>query len=222
VPSTTSTSTTLPAGVSGVLRIRCLPDDHVEVLTPVVAAQMDGLHVEALDPPPDGEVGLRSVAISGESWWSGSSGIEDEFKRPVPEGEGSVWCIRGPYQVESPWQDAFTVVDPFDWVVPYVLGCAKDEQRYLEVDLPLVPADSVEEAIRRDVSGVLVTDTVEQAGYVPGDAEWPWLVGRVVRSGRVVAAIQVDGRDGWKYRAMSGSYCADSGIGAFADSASER
>jgi hypothetical protein len=204
-----------PSGTpSDVLRIRCLPNDHVEVLTPVVAAQPEGLRIEAEYPPPAGEVGVLSVARPNVSYWSGSSGLELPFVRPLPEGEARVWCIRGPYQFipeDESKQGSFVVIDPDDVFLPYQLECGAAGERSLGFIFTTSFA-TLNEAARGILSGLQEGDIVELAGYVNGDPEWPWLNARVLRDGRVVAQLDVMAREGWAYWIHGGSVCDDSGI----------
>lgn len=199
---------------SDVLRIRCLPDDRVEVLTPVVAAGRGGVYVEALDAPPDGEVGMRALAIPNVEYWSGSSTLAEPFVRPLHTGEARVWCIRGPFQQHDPSTDegAFTLVDTAGVFVPYALDCASGQQRDLFDDgFDLERSPSVEAAVRAFLDGIRPDDVVERAGYTR-DGEWPYLTGRIVRGDRVVAAVDVDGREGWKFGADHAVVCADAGF----------
>jgi hypothetical protein len=214
VPTPTATPTPTACTEDGcALRIRCLPDDHIEVLTPIVIAQPDGLHVEVVDPPPNAEIGLQALAYPGVSWWSGSSEVTAPFIRPVPEGEAEVWCIDDPYQAlpDPSRRGTFTIVDPSGVFRPYALECGSSEEQYLSFDYGDA-SPSVEAAVRAALPGLLPADTVEQAGYIPGDSAWPWLVARVVRDGAVIGQINVDGREGWRYRAMQGRVCAGSGL----------
>jgi hypothetical protein len=195
------------------LRIRCLPDDQIEVLTPIVIAQPDGLHVEVLDPPPDAQVGLQALAYPEVSWWSGSSELSAPFIRPVPEGEAEVWCIVQPYQTipDPSRRGSFTIIDPAEVFRSYGLECGASAEQHLDFGYGDA-SPSMDAAVREVLPGVLVTDTVEQAGYIPGDPEWPWLVARVVRAGSVIGRVDIDGREGWRYQATHARVCADSGL----------
>ncbi len=216
VPTPTSTPGACSDVGCPVLRIRCLAYDHVEVLTPVVIAPPDGLHVEVVDDPPlDANVGLWEVASPNQSWWSASSGVSAPFRRPVPEGDAEVWCIVQPFAVvpDASRRGAFTIVDPDDVFRAYKPECGPAGEFYVQLSYGPDPAPpSIEAAVREAFPSLLNTDVVEQAGYIPGDPEWPWLVARVVRAGQVVARVAIDGRDGWRYRAMDASVCADAGL----------
>lgn len=203
-----------PSGApSDVLRVRCLPNDHVEILTPVVAAQPEGLRIEAEDSPPAGEVGVLSVAHPNVSYWSGSSGLDLPFVRPLSEGEARVWCIQGPYQSipDESKQGSFVVIDPDDVFLSYQLECGAAGERSLGY-IFANPFATLDEAARGTLSGLREADVVQLAGYVNGDPEWPWLNARVVRDGRVVAHLDVDARESWAYGIDGGSVCDDSGI----------
>jgi hypothetical protein len=133
----------------------------------------------------------------------------------VPVGESGVWCIQGPFQVEPDTKAPFTIVDPEHWFVPYQLDCPEDERRELWLldAYPGAQGDSIDEAVRISIAGVLPSDTVERAGYLqPLDDPWP--DARVVRNGAIIARFFIDGRDYWKYQVLGGAYCVGSGIGA--------
>lgn len=204
-----------PAEPSDVLRIRCLPRDGVEVLTPVVAAQSDGLHIEAIDASQSGEVGMMSPAFPNVSFWSGSSSLSEQFVRPLPVGPARVWCIHGPIQQppELSGQALFTVVDPGSVFVPYRLECGSAAITDLGVSFGFRDsAPTASAAIEGALSGIRPDDVVEQAGYLLMDPEWPYLKGRVVRDGRVIAELDLSRVDGQFGVGGSASACADSGI----------
>ncbi len=202
------------------LRVRC-DATGIEILTPVVAAQIDGLHVDAqVTDLADPEIGLMSTRLETRSWWSGSSGTDDTFVRPVPVGEVRVVCEPGPEQGSGSsggvsggeemlggglsWdpeahEAVFELVDPNGHYVDYVLPC--EDQQALDA---WSTADTLEAAVRAAVAGLLPDDVIEEAGYpMAGDA-WPWSEARVVRSGVVAASFHVGAMDGG-YSLLGGS-----------------
>jgi hypothetical protein len=200
---------------SDVLRIRCTPTE-IEVLTPVVAAQPDGLHVLAeIQGLADPEVAIRSDGHPDSEWWSGSSGTDGEFVRNVPPGRAVVRCESGPEQGDGPeeLETRLEIVDPTGVTVPYTLGCERPEAIGPGGSLA-VRADTLDGAVREGVRGVLDSDAIEEAGYVASDSAWR--IARLVRDGNVVAFFHVDGRGAWAYRVMSGYACAGSDLGPLA------
>ena len=232
VPSATDEPRSNESEVPDVLRFRCDPSG-IEVLTPVVAAQPDGLHVDAevvgLD---DAEIGLMSTRLPGRSWWSGSSGAKGEFVRPVPVGEVRFVCEPGPQQGSGgvdgevigdgapsdlstdpgAFDATFELVDPHGYFVDHILTCPeRDEGSGSHGPAGGRGWPTIEEAMRANIDGILDADRIEQAGY-PGGDEWPYLEARVVRGDEVIATAGIDGRAGWRYGVHGISVCTGSGL----------
>jgi hypothetical protein len=205
----------------GVLRVRC-DADSIEVLTPVVAAQSDGLHVAAtVSGLNDPEIRLRSsVEPSYMEHWSGSSGVEGEFVRELAVGEATVHCESGPAQGDGP-EDLtapFTLVDPEGVFVEYRLACPQEvdfgppqTDEWMN-DWP--PSDSLdldqpEEVVRTMVSGILPDDIVERAGYLGGSPDSPFV--RVVRDGEIAGFFWLSGAGGRAHIGF-GKACVESGL----------
>ncbi|MGH2539161.1 MAG: TlpA family protein disulfide reductase [Actinomycetota bacterium] len=90
-PASSSESTSIP----DVLRVRCTADG-AQVLTPNVETSDDGVRVIAT---PGSAQHADAIEIRPLGWpifnvSSGSSGIDGEFVRPVPEGDVIVGCYR--------------------------------------------------------------------------------------------------------------------------------
>lgn len=210
---TTEGSPSIDPGVEAApaLRVRCGPNG-TEVLTPVVAAQLDGLHIEPVDVPSSWNVGVFIAADPGHSYWSGSDGTDDEFTRPAPPGELSVACHDedgfSDGDLERLEREAipFLLVGGGGYFTPYYLDCPLSEQ---ESVLRRLRGVNIEDAAGRlrGLPGVREDDVIELAGY---DWEWgsyrDW---RIVRDSRIVARLMV-GRQGGGH--ASGWACASSGI----------
>jgi hypothetical protein len=173
--------------VSDVLRIRC-DARSIEVLTPVVAAQPDGLHVDAdVTGLADPVVGLKSKSDPNAAYYSGSDGVDGVFVRQLPLGEATVFCESGPIQSDGSedLSGSFTIVDPNGVFTDYQLSCADGE-------LPGGPhggppdggALSPEEAITSQLNGLMSSDVIERAGY-PVLAP-PGPIYRLTRDGKVI------------------------------------
>lgn len=200
-----------PQETSDVLRVVC-DADGIQVLTPVVMAQPDGLHVwPEITELNDPEVSLHSLEVPQTSYWSGSSGTDGEFVRDLPPGEATVHCESGPQQGDGPeeFRASFLVVSEGTFI-DYVPTCDEVHNLPYADESSDAGMISVEEAVRSGVVGLQAGDIVEHAGYL--QSESPWLVARVVRGEQVVAWFRVDGRDGWKYQLMDGYACTDSGL----------
>jgi hypothetical protein len=218
-----SDASSAPPGVSDVLRVRC-DADSIEVLTPVVAAQADGLHVVAtVSELSDPEIRLRSsVEPSYLQHWSGSSGVEGEFVRELAIGGATVHCESGPYQGDGP-EDLtapFTLVDPEGVFVEYRLACSNevhfgppqvDEWMNDGPPSESLDLDNPEELVRDMVSGILPDDIVERAGYVGGSPERPFV--RVVRDGEIAGFFWLS-RAGGRAHISLGRACVESGLSA--------
>jgi hypothetical protein len=236
VPTPTDGPRSNESEVPDVLRFRCDPSG-IEVLTPVVAAQPDGLHVDAevvgLD---DAEIGLMSSRLRGQSWWSGSSGVKGEFVRPVPVGEVRFVCEPGPEQgsggndANAPAGDGvlpglssdpgafhgtFDLIDPDGYFVDHILTCESRDEGFGSSAPPGEPFwrgwPTIEEAMRAHIEGLLDSDVIEEAGY-PGGEKWPYLEARVVREGEVIAAAGIDGRAGWRFGVQDITVCSSHGL----------
>lgn len=208
-------------GVSDVLRVTC-DADSIEVLTPVVAAQADGLHVLAtvteLSHP---EIRLRSSADSSVEYWSGSSGVDGEFVRGLAVGDATVHCESGPHQSDGP-EDLtapFTLVDPEGVFIPYQLACAKDEM-FVPLEgqdewppsfPPSLSLDRPEEVVRAQVSGIQDDDVVERAGYTGVMDEQP--IVRLVRNGEVIGKFWLSESGAFGAHVAIAQVCPDSGLG---------
>jgi hypothetical protein len=155
----------------------------------VVAGQPDGVHVLAeINGIPDPEVSLKSASEPQVTHYSASDGVDDEFVRPLPPGEASVSCLRGPMLSEASTgpTGSFTVVDPEGVFVNYLLSCPDPTRVNTSpqgmLDAP--PAATPEEAIRAQMVGLLPGDVVERAGYTADDSPFPYY--RLTRDGQVI------------------------------------
>ena len=193
-----------------VLRVVC-KEAGTHVLTPVVRAQPDGVHVLVDDRAGVGNVLIRLTdPVHGDAIFSsGSRGVEDEYVDEVAPGPAYVLCrgrgFRESKVDELPWVP-FEVVDPGGYFVSYGLDCATSER------LRNMPRGggrgSAEELTRTALDGVLPTDRVEPAGYVEG--RYLNMI-RVVRSGSVIAAVDILERPSGSTVA-GGVVCPASGI----------
>jgi len=190
----------------------------VSVLSPVVAAQPDGVHVAVSFP----QEGLWELAATG--WAPAVTGqpstifdqqpgeqTTETVLSDVAPGTQQVACYRSDQGTiiwasdVVPYMRPFEVVDPQHLYLPADLSCPVDDQlkedpRKLWHDTwPDVPT-------AQTLPGVLPTDVVELAGYPDAEQTWPWV--RIVRGDAVIAAVRT--RNG--NAAMDVVACADSGI----------
>jgi len=201
-----------------VLRLECQPNGAVRVLSPVVAAQPDGVHVAVSFP----QEGLWELAVTGwapavmgqpSSIFDQQPGEEttETVLSEVAPGAQQVACYRSDQGTiiwasdVVPNMRPFEVVDPRHLYLPAELSCPADDQvkedpRKLWRDTwPDVPT-------AQTLPGVLPTDVVELAGYPGAEQTWPWV--RIVRDGAVIAAVRTrNGR-----AAMDVVACAGSGV----------
>ena len=171
--------------VSDVLRIKC-DAQSIEVQTPVVAAQPDGLHVDAdVTGLAEPIVGLRSKSDPNATHYSGSDGVDGVFVRQMPLGEATVFCESGPSEGDGPedLSGSFTIVDPNGVFTDYQLSCADGEGVGGSPD-GVPTARSPEEAITSQVEGSMSSDVIERAGY-PVLAP-PGPIYRLTRDGKII------------------------------------
>ncbi|MEP6665353.1 MAG: hypothetical protein ABJA81_02795 [Nocardioidaceae bacterium] len=199
---------------SDVLMVRC--DAHsIEVSTPVVVAQPDGLHVRAsVSGMTDPEVSVRSTGEPNGTYLSGSDGAGSEFVRPLPPGEATVHCESGPQQMDGPEQlsATFSFVDPNGVFTdarpdcPDVATLGPTEDPKLQQGQPLSAADIV----RTRVTGIQPTDVVEPAGYTQGT--WSTSIIRVTRDGQVIGSFRVSDAGATWSMIDDGHVCSSSGL----------
>jgi hypothetical protein len=210
-PDEDEMSTSDGGEVSDRLIVRC-DETGIEVLTPVVAAQPDGLHVQArVSGLRDPEIELRSEAQPGFAWWSGSSGVDGEFVRDVHVGAAIVHCESGPGQSDGPedFEARFEIVDPDGHFVEYGLDC-RDAETIASVPTSDQAPDPIE-LIRSTLPGTRAQDVIERAGYrESGPRVWF----RIVREGSVIASVYLldlsDRGRGWSF--THGDVCHAAGL----------
>lgn len=205
-----SPSVDSPAATSDVLRVRCGPEG-IDVLTPIVTAQADGLHVVPIDVPPGWSMAVTSSGDENVVMLSGSDGVDNSFVRPLPPGDAVVMCgVRGILDSEPErFQDSgvpFRLVDPSGYFMPYGPQCNDSDLVPFYRRMDGVDSDAADR-IRNDIPGVRALDIVERAGYrVDNGGRYWW---RVVREGSVVAGLQVGPQGGG---VIHGWVCGSSGI----------
>lgn len=185
------------------------------VLTPMVVARDDGVHVLVLESG-----GYEAVEMwggdrnpVGRTYYTTGHSFAQAFTYPLAPGRWSFACFSGPQsnprvRGQNGGADVVEVVDPFDSFVPYGLSCPKSDRTGFPVPI-FTPAASVDALVRGQLNGVLVSDEIEPAGYPMGDGrDW-----RVVRGGEVVGSLRARA-EGGRGIISSVSVCASSGITA--------
>jgi hypothetical protein len=195
---------------SSILRVSC-EGGITTVLTPMVRARSDGLHVEVVGAPD----GVSAVLLANSSyvpvrhtqWSSGSDGVDGEFTRPVPPGEGRVLCAEEGMQIETTatsvrsWPSFEIVAPSFD---PYELACA--EQTSLGAGFEVDDWTDGYDFIRKHVDATSPLSWAIRAGYPEERSfEW-WIAGH---EDRTVAAFLVRPASGMVLDAIA---CTDAGV----------
>ena len=176
--------------VSSTLRLSC-DGGTTTVLTPIVRARPDGLHVEVVGDSG----GVSAVLLANSSyepvrhtqWSSGSEGVDGEFTRPVPPGEGRVLCAEEGTQIETT-SSSIRTWPSFEIVAPsfesYELSC--DDQNDLADGREVDGWTDGYEFIRQHVDATAPLSWAIRAGYPEERSfEW-WIAGH---EGRTLAAI---------------------------------
>jgi hypothetical protein len=194
---------------ASILRIRC-DDAGAEVLTPIVVAQPDGVHVH-----------VDNLAEAAALDFGSFGGPIDEAVRawPIHPGTFSVECLERASDVyRGPGAARFEVVDPNGFWVPGTPECAEDDPLLKIRAYDGGGADYVddESAIRGILHSVQPSDHVRIPFYPKGGGSKD-LRYVVVRDGRVVAYVFVglsDEKDpeGAGLTEVTGEACDSSGI----------
>jgi hypothetical protein len=203
---------------SDVLRVRCT-ESGAEVLTPTVETSANGVRVIAT---PGSErhadvIGIRPVGWPVFGVYSGSSGIDGEFVRAVPEGEVIVGCYREDVEDGRMTPDprvgeaTVHVLDTNDHFTPWIPSCPLQQQVAFDagnrVELPGVRGA---DAVRALISAIRLSDEVVPASY--GSARWEQSFFSVFRDGDVVGSVWIDAERDGTTRVSSGFACSGSGI----------
>jgi hypothetical protein len=184
-----------PQDQSNVLLVRC-DAQSIEVLTPVVVAQPDGLHVKAsVTGLTDPDVSVRSSGDPLLRVLSGSSGVDSEFVRDLPPGDATVHCESGPQQGNGPedLEASFSFIDPNGVFTDYQPDCADAqvlgprEPSMSEWIASQGETLSPIETVLAQVTGIQSSDVVERAGYAETASD-RWIV-RVTRDGQVIGSF---------------------------------
>jgi hypothetical protein len=201
-------------GEASILRIRC-GDAGAEVLTPVVVAQPDGVHVHVENLA--GAAALEFAIPESPSSTFGGRIDDDESVWPIEPGDVFVECLE---QVSDTYQGPrtakFEVVDENDLWASSTLQCDEGDPvlgvRAHDETGATFPDD--ETTIRALLHSVQPADEVRLPGYPEGPGVKD---GRmvVVRDDRVVAVLYVEetrANDGSVVEQIRGEACADCGI----------
>jgi hypothetical protein len=202
---------------SNVLLVRC-DAQSIEVLTPVVVAQPDGLHVKAsVTGLTDPDVSVRSSGDPLFAVASGGSDVDSEFVRDLPPGDATVHCESGPWQGDGPedLEASFSFIDPNGVFTDYLPSCA--DALTLEPREPSMSdwiASQEEtlspiETVLAQVTGIQSSDVVERAGYAEVASE-RWII-RVTRDGQIIGSFFGSPAGGGSF-IHYGRVCSSSGL----------
>jgi hypothetical protein len=189
---------------AGVAELTC-DGSTTTALTPVVAAQPDGVHVRVTNTSSL-DLSLQIEGIGGDNAPVG----EHESVLPLAPGEVRLRCVDPASDAGSPGEYVTVeVVDPAGLYVSPELECTSVVGMTPEYPEGWMGyrGDPVE-AARVLLTGLLESDVVERAGY-PQSSE---PIVRIVREGAVVGRVHLreDGQGGWLLDTLE--RCDDPGI----------
>ncbi|MDP9490687.1 MAG: hypothetical protein M3P42_00560 [Actinomycetota bacterium] len=156
-----------------------------ELLTPVVRAQADGVHVRVRNEY-DHEAEFDYEVTRGDTGGGGSVAPRGTSEHLVPFAaeEVSIGCL-----AEALDRVDLRVVDPDDALKTAELDCAERSGEFVDPERDLRGSNPVALARRYlEGKGLRPTDTVEPAVAIAGELP----VVRVVRDGRIVAKVTLD------------------------------
>jgi hypothetical protein len=201
------------------LRIRC-GDAGAEILTPVVAAQADGVHIDVENAAGAASLAF-ALAVSSHGSSFGGTLVDTQRVWPIEPGAFFVECLERRSDTYLGLETArFEVVDPAGYWVDGSLQCAEDDPPREVRAYDGGAADYVDDeaAIRATLRTLRQSDEVRLPFY-PEGAGSKDLRYVVVREGRVVAYVFVglsDAEDpgGAGLTEVIGKACESSGIAA--------
>jgi hypothetical protein len=184
-----------------VARVQCGEDGSIEVLTPTVQAQPDGVHIE-VEVPIDSNVGF---VVHGCCGFNAEDGF---FVVRIPPGPMPVTCLVGD---QDPGDDSLyhdiRVVDLLGAYIPGRLDCT-DATGVGSGDVGLSSGPDPISAAHALLTGLRPTDELVQVGYVESRSK---AVVAVRRNGKSISALELDPSDGgWGWIGFEN--CPDSGI----------
>jgi hypothetical protein len=108
------------------LIVRC-DGESVSVATPVVVAQSDGVHIQgSVTNLADPSIVVSSSGDPQAMYLSDSEGVDGEFVREVPPGNGRILCVSSPMtesEIANAPSATFTITDPDSVFLDYRLDC---------------------------------------------------------------------------------------------------
>jgi hypothetical protein len=212
--ATPTASGSLPPGVAqgDVAWIECT-DDSIDVRTPEVDVQPDGVHLW-VSGPSGGEHEIRLTLPSGDRVISFTDYDGRELVIAAAPGAWDASCHDLAHADVTPSSAQITVRDPSHlWADPELPCAAADSQETIALSNETVSSrEEVPGAIRDAVDGVLPTDRIETAQY----PEQEMMVFRVVRDGSTVALVRYLARNGLPSSdlAFDVTACPDAGFAA--------
>jgi hypothetical protein len=221
IPST-SEAPVDTSDASPTLQIRC-DGTGTDVLTPVIIAQPDGVHIGFA------QAGAQSgVSLFPSAWVDGVLAAEvprdaESQVVDIPVGSARITCgYPGPddnptSRNELSASQPFTVTDPEGLWHSDILSCDPDQE--VHPDSPSLavwakgnPLESDPAAVLpRVIPGIRPTDVVEYAGYP--EVEPPGGGWRVVRDGRIVALVPSPFHQSGRLQLSPIEACRDADIG---------
>jgi len=185
--------------------VRCL-ESRIEVATPTVNTQPDGLHVEVENAGGSQRLVVVSVGERTRVFSFPIGAGSTTLVVPVNPGGVQIACRSNAETdgSDDPFLDRHSgglfLHDRGGYFVPYAPTCDSSEE--IPIEPPKVVIRPRGEAfIRGNLAGILSSDSVERAGYLEGRGdEGPW---RVVRDGEIVAQVEYPSLEGITCRAAA-------------------
>jgi hypothetical protein len=184
-----------------VARVRCDHDGSINVITPTVQAQPDGVHID-VEVPAGSNLGFIVHGCCGFNADEGS------FVVPIPPGRMPVACLVGDQDPgdDSLYQDII-VVDHLGAYIPEELACVGARGVGSGDVGPSAGADPIE-AAQALLTGLRPSDDLVHVGYVERASEARVAV---LRDGEYIAVLELEPSDGgWGWIGFES--CPGSGI----------
>jgi hypothetical protein len=169
--------------LAGVGRVVCAKEG-ARVVTPAVAAQVDGLHLQVVNVGKDRRYEVSSRGVPGSGPITGvlpADGVVD-LQLALAPGEVEFACLRA--GTGERLVALFELQDPAELWTPDRLACAEPDSGVFETDYAVEP---FEKTARRALPGIQDADVLAKPGYP--DTRWHGELHVVIRGERTVGRV---------------------------------
>jgi len=185
-------------------------DGEVEVSSPQVQVQSDGLHI-TLDADFDEPILTIFYGGGGRAAHGLGAGVgrSDSFVLPIPPGDVSLGCGKEESDDPSKEDAQLNLIDPAGFWHEQRLSCGQEILELADHPFYYTQDNPFPRALVATLPGLQVDDVIDYAGYPASQFGTSY---RVVRNGEVLGRFDLSTYDRRTF-VMHGVFCRSSGIG---------